>query len=98
VGLYSSKRGGPYLPPFGPDGIERRIWRPQDPTAQTRCDRGKKTCHTLKNVLLIKAALTILFLSETYAGIIISAHLPLEELERRLSRLFSAYTIDGIRG
>jgi hypothetical protein len=47
-------------------------------------------------VLLIKAALMILFLSETYAGIIISAHLPLEELERRLSLLCSAYTIDGI--
>ena len=35
---------------------------------QTRCDSGKKRYHTVKNVLLINAALTILFLSETYAG------------------------------
>jgi DDE superfamily endonuclease len=55
-------------PPFGHDGTERRLERPQDPVEQTRCDRGKKTCHTVKNVLLINAALTILFLSETYAG------------------------------
>jgi hypothetical protein len=27
-------------PPFGHDGTERRIERPQDPTEQTRCDRG----------------------------------------------------------
>jgi hypothetical protein len=49
------------LPPFGHDGTERRIERPQNPTEQTRCDRGKKKCHTVKNVLLINAALTILF-------------------------------------
>ncbi len=29
---------------------------------------GKKKCHTVKNVLLINAVLTILFLSETSAG------------------------------
>jgi hypothetical protein len=65
-----STRGdaGPSLPPVGHDGTEGRIGRPQDPTEQTRCDRGEKKCYTVKNVLLIKAALTILFLSDTYAG------------------------------
>jgi hypothetical protein len=52
-------------PPFGHDGTERRIEHPQDPTEQTRCYSGKKKCHTVKNVLLINATLTILFLSET---------------------------------
>jgi hypothetical protein len=41
---------------------------PQDPPAQTRGDRGKKTCHTVKHVRLINAALTLLFLSDTYGG------------------------------
>src|SRR4030095_593542 len=59
---------GGLLPPFGHDGTERRIARPQDPTEQTRCYSGKKKYHTVKNVLLINAALTLLFLSETYAG------------------------------
>jgi hypothetical protein len=59
---------GTRLPPFGHDGTERRIERPQDPTEQTRCYSGKKKCHTVKNVLLIDAALTILFLTDTYAG------------------------------
>src|SRR6266511_959941 len=54
---------GARLPPFDHDGTERRIGHPQDPTEQTRCYRGKTTCHTVKNVLLINAALTILFLS-----------------------------------
>jgi hypothetical protein len=42
--------------------------RPQDPIEQTRYDRGKKTCHTVKNILLINAALMILLLSATHAG------------------------------
>jgi len=54
--------------PFSHDGTERRIERPQDSTEQTRCYRGKKKCHTVKNVLLINAALMILFLRDTYAG------------------------------
>jgi predicted nuclease of predicted toxin-antitoxin system len=33
-----------------------------------------------------------------HGGIIISAHLPLEELERRLRRLFSAYPDIDLRG
>jgi hypothetical protein len=50
------------------DGTERRIVRPQDPAEQTACYSGKKTDHTGKNVLLVNALLTILFLSETYGG------------------------------
>src|SRR5512132_2655308 len=67
---HRSTRGdaGTGLPPFSHDGTERRIERPQDSAEQTRCDRGKKKCHTVKNVLLINAALLILFLSDTYAG------------------------------
>src|SRR3989454_836343 len=59
---------GSHRPPFGHDGTERRIGRPQDPTEQTHYYSGKKKCHTVKNVLLINAVLTILFLSETYEG------------------------------
>ena len=33
-----------------------------------------------------------------HGGIIISAHLPLQELERRLLRLFSTYTDPDVRG
>jgi uncharacterized protein with PIN domain len=33
-----------------------------------------------------------------HCGIIISAHLPLEELEHRLQRLFSVYTVHDIHG
>jgi hypothetical protein len=56
------------LPPVGHDGPERRLERPQEPLEQTRWDRGKNRCHTGKNVLLINAALTSLFLRETSAG------------------------------
>jgi hypothetical protein len=53
---------------LGHDGTERRIERPQDPVEQRRSYSGKKKYHTVKTVLLINAALTILFLSDTYAG------------------------------
>ncbi len=56
------------LPPFAHDGTERRIVRPQDPAEQTECYSGKKKDHTVKNVLLVNALLTILFLSDTYGG------------------------------
>jgi hypothetical protein len=39
--------------------------RPQDPAQQTHCSNGKKKDHTVKNVLLVNAPLTILFLSDT---------------------------------
>jgi len=50
------------------DGTERRLERPQDPAEQQRYDRGKNTCHTLKHVWLINAALTILLRRDTDAG------------------------------
>jgi hypothetical protein len=57
-----------HLLPFGHDGTERRIERPQNLIALTRSDRGKKTCHTVKNLLLIEVALTILLRIHTDAG------------------------------
>src|SRR5262249_35408631 len=56
------------IPPFAHDGTERRIVHPQDSPARTECYSGKKKDHTVKNVLLVNALLTILFLSDTYAG------------------------------
>ena len=56
------------LPPFTHDGTERRIVCPQDPPEQAACYSGKKKDHTVKNVLLVNALLTILFLSATYGG------------------------------
>ena len=41
---------------------------PQDPAEQARCYSGKKKDYTVKNVLLINALLTILFLSDTCGG------------------------------
>ena len=41
---------------------------PQDPVEQKESYSGKKKDHTVKNVLLVNAPLTILFLSETYGG------------------------------
>ena len=94
---------GPCLPPFGHDGTERRIGRPHDPTEQTRYYSGKKKCHTVKNVLLINAVLTILFLSETYAGrthdkrIADATPYPLPAGSRLLQDLgFLAFTLDQV--
>src|SRR5215510_10716059 len=94
---------GGYLPPFGHDGTERRIERPQDPLEQTRCYSGKKRYHTVKNILLINAALTILFLSETYAGsthdkrIADATPYPLPAGIRLLQDLgFLAFTLDQV--
>ncbi|MGE3541665.1 MAG: transposase family protein [Candidatus Tectimicrobiota bacterium] len=42
--------------------------RPQDPAAQQASYRGKQSDHTVKNVLLVHALLTILLLSDTYGG------------------------------
>ncbi|RPJ18949.1 MAG: hypothetical protein EHM33_31100 [Chloroflexi bacterium] len=91
------------LPPFGHDGTERRIERPQDPLEQTRCYSGKKKCHTVKNVLLINAVLTILFLSDTYAGsthdkrIADTTPYPLPAGSRLLQDLgFLAFTLDHV--
>ena len=94
---------GTCLPPVGHDGTERRIGRPQDPTEQTRYYSGKKKCHTVKNVLLINATLTILFLSGTYAGsthdkrIAEATPYPLPAGSRLLQDLgFLAFTLDQV--
>jgi hypothetical protein len=54
--------------PFCHDGTERPIPRPHDATKQKACYSGKKKRHMLKNILLINAALRILFLSKTHPG------------------------------
>ena len=94
---------GSHRPPFGHDGTERRIGRPQDPTEQTHYYSGKKKCHTVKNVLLINAVLTILFLSETYEGrthdkrIADTTPYPLPAGSRLLQDLgFQAFTLDQV--
>ena len=55
----------PFLATMGRNGASRAL--------RTRMSRravivARETCHTVKNVLLINAAPTILFLSDTYAG------------------------------
>src|SRR5215475_6732432 len=65
-GAHPSRRAG--LPPFAHDGTERRIVRPQAPGEQQESYSGKKKDNTVKNVLLVNALLTILFLSDTYGG------------------------------
>ena len=94
---------GACLPPFAHDGTERRIARPQDPAEQTRCYSGKKKCHTVKNVLLINAVLTILFLSDTYGGrthdkrMADATPYPLPAGSRLLQDLgFLAFTLDQV--
>src|SRR5215472_12870466 len=55
-------------PPFAHDGTERRIVHPHDPVEQQESYSGKKKDNTVKNVLLVNAFLTILFLSDTHGG------------------------------
>src|SRR5207302_8882613 len=94
-------RGG--APPFGHDGTERRIPRPGAAAAQTRYYSGKKKCHTVKNVLLINAQLTILFLSATAPGSVHDKRLadappyPLPQGSHLLQDLgFQAFTLEGV--
>jgi hypothetical protein len=49
------------LSPFAHGGTERRSVRPQDAAEQAESYSGKKKDHTVKNVLLVNALLTILF-------------------------------------
>jgi DDE superfamily endonuclease len=56
------------LLPFFHEGTERPIQRPKDPEEQQEYDRGKKTCHTLKNLLVINETCHVCFLSHTYEG------------------------------
>jgi hypothetical protein len=55
-------------PPFWHDGTERPIHRPTDPEAQQEYDSGKKTCHTLKNLLVINETCYVCLLSHTAEG------------------------------
>src|SRR2546428_2764659 len=50
-------------PPFCSAGTERPLPRPQDPTPQKTWHSGKKKRHLLKKLMLIDAALRILFLT-----------------------------------
>jgi hypothetical protein len=50
------------------DGTERPIQRPKDPEEQQAYDRGKKKCHTLKNLLVIQETGDVCFLSPTWEG------------------------------
>ena len=55
----------PLLPMTGPNGASSA---PKTLLNRRTCYSGKKKDHTVKNVLLVNALLTILFLSDTYGG------------------------------
>lgn len=89
--------------PFCHDGTERPILRPQAPLEQQENYSGKKKRHTVKNLILINAALTILFLSPTYEGRLHDKRMaeatpyPLPEGSRLLQDLgFLAFAIEGV--
>jgi DDE superfamily endonuclease len=89
--------------PFCHDGTERPILRPHDATEQKACYSGKKKRHMRKNILLINAALRILFLSETHPGSVHDKRIadmtpyPLPAGSRLLQDLgFQAFTLDGV--
>jgi hypothetical protein len=102
------RRGGPTRhtlsgSPFCHDGTERPIPRPHDATEQKACYSGKKKRHMLKNILLINAAMQILFLSETHPGsmhdkrIADSTPYPLPAGSQLLQDSgFQAFTLDGV--
>jgi hypothetical protein len=50
---------------FFHDGTERPIHRPNDPEDQQEYYRGKKKCHTHKNLLVINETCHMYFLSHT---------------------------------
>jgi hypothetical protein len=56
------------LLPFFHAGTARPIQRPKDPEEQQEYDRGKKKCHTRKNLLLINETCHVCFLSDTWEG------------------------------
>ena len=99
----SPRHHTPSGPPFGHDGTERPLPRPQDATAQKRCYSGKKTRHMLKNLLLINGALRILVLSETHPGSVHDKRIadttpyPLPAGSQLLQDVgFQALTLDGV--
>jgi DDE superfamily endonuclease len=60
--------GGAHVPPVWQDGTERPIHRPADPEDQQEYDSGTKTCHTIKNLLVIDETCQIGFLRATDDG------------------------------
>jgi hypothetical protein len=56
------------LPPLVHDGTEGPIQRPKDAEEPQEYDRGKKKCHTLKNLLVISETCHMCFLSHTCEG------------------------------
>src|SRR5262245_46792122 len=54
--------------PFGHEGTERPIHRPNDPEEPQEYDRGQKQCHTLKNLLVIHETGHMCFLRHTCEG------------------------------
>jgi DDE superfamily endonuclease len=63
-----TEAGWAHHPPFWHDGTERPIHRPTDPEDQQEYYSGKKTGHTVKNLLVIDESGHICFLSDTYEG------------------------------
>jgi hypothetical protein len=55
-------------PPLWHDGTERPIQRPKDPEEPQEYDRGKKTGHTLKNLVVINETCHMCFLSHPCEG------------------------------
>lgn len=64
----STGGGRVHVPPFGHDGTERPIHRPNDPEEQQDHYSGKQKCHTVKNLLIIDETCHIYFLSDTCEG------------------------------
>jgi hypothetical protein len=79
--------------------------RAHDATAQKACDRGKNTRHMRKHILLINAAMRVLFLSGTHPGsrhdkrIADSTPYPLPAGSQLWQDSgFQAFTLDGVEG
>ena len=62
-----TEAGWAHNPPFWHDGTERPIHRPTDPEDQQECYRGKPTCHTVKNLLVIDETCYLCFVSAASA-------------------------------
>jgi len=100
AGALGPAPASPLLATMGPNGASSA---PRTRLSRPRHYSGKKNYHTVKNVLLINAALTILFLSDTYAGsthdkrIADTTPYPLPAGSRLLQDLgFLAFTLDHV--
>ena len=60
--------GALHDPPFGHEGTARPSQRPTEAAEPQEDDRGQKTCHTLKTLLVSNETGHGCFLSYTYAG------------------------------